>query len=91
MDTDKINIFVCSVNVDFIAKLAKIEQAGMKKKWRKVGHILKHGMNCFINRHLMYTFPDQLFEAAGVMAIEHIEHLALVTGGKLPLTLTSQN
>ena len=40
---------------------------------------------CFINRQLIYNYPEQLFADAGVMAIEHadfegVERLALVTG-----------
>lgn len=39
----------------------------------------------FIYRQLIYNYPEQLFGAAGVMAIEHadfagVERLALVTG-----------
>jgi hypothetical protein len=39
----------------------------------------------FIFRQLIYNYPEQLFGAAGVMAIEHadfagVERLALVTG-----------
>lgn len=39
----------------------------------KVERILKHGINCFINRQLIYNYPEQLFGAAGVMAIEHAD------------------
>lgn len=40
-----------------------------------------------IYRQLIYNYPEQLFGAAGVMAIEHadfagVERLALVTGMK---------
>lgn len=40
---------------------------------------------CFNCRQLIYNYPEQLFGAAGVMAIEHadfagVERLALVTG-----------
>lgn len=57
----------------------------------KVESILKHGINCFINRQLIYNYPEQLFGAAGVMAIEHadfagVERLALVTGGEIAST-----
>lgn len=51
----------------------------------KVDMILKHNINCFINRQLIYNYPEQLFADAGVMAIEHadfegVERLALVLG-----------
>lgn len=40
---------------------------------------------CFNCRQLIYNYPEQLFGAAGIMAIEHadfagVERLALVTG-----------
>ena len=57
----------------------------------KVGRILKHDINVFVNRQLIYNYPEQLFADAGVMAIEHadfdgVERLALVTGGEIAST-----
>ena len=51
----------------------------------KVDLILKHNISCFINRQLIYNYPEQLFADAKVMAIEHadfegIERLGLVLG-----------
>ena len=51
----------------------------------QVENIIEHGINCFVNRQLIYNFPEEIFADAGVMAIEHadfdgIERLALVTG-----------
>ncbi|XP_043565707.1 T-complex protein 1 subunit beta [Chiloscyllium plagiosum] len=91
MDTDKIKIFGSRVRVDSTAKVAEIELAEKEKMKEKVDRILKHGINCFINRQLIYNYPEQLFGAAGVMAIEHadfsgIERLALVTGGEIAST-----
>ncbi|XP_039624770.1 T-complex protein 1 subunit beta [Polypterus senegalus] len=91
MDTDKIKIFGSRVRVDSTAKVAEIEQAEREKMKEKVERILKHGINCFINRQLIYNYPEQLFGAAGVMAIEHadfmgVERLALVTGGEIAST-----
>merc|ERR550517_2475357 len=48
-------------------------------------------MNVFINRQLIYNYPEQLFADKGIMAIEHadfdgIERLALVTGGEIVST-----
>ena len=56
-----------------------------EKMKEKVDMILKHNINCFINRQLIYNYPEQLFADAGVMAIEHadfegVERLALVLG-----------
>merc|ERR1719334_895920 len=57
----------------------------------KVDLICAHDMNVFINRQLIYNYPEQLFADKGVMAIEHadfdgIERLALVTGGEIVST-----
>eukprot|EP01026_Neomeris_dumetosa_P041675 TRINITY_DN3459_c0_g1_i3.p1 TRINITY_DN3459_c0_g1~~TRINITY_DN3459_c0_g1_i3.p1 ORF type:complete len:286 (-),score=60.15 TRINITY_DN3459_c0_g1_i3:197-970(-) len=57
----------------------------------KVEAIKAHGINCFINRQLIYNYPEELFADAGIMAIEHadfdgIERLALVTGGAIAST-----
>merc|ERR1711939_670724 len=57
----------------------------------KVEKIKAHGINCFINRQLIYNWPEQLFSDAGIMSIEHadfdgIERLALVTGGDITST-----
>nr|AFK10639.1 putative chaperonin containing TCP1 subunit 2 (beta) variant 1 [Callorhinchus milii] len=91
MDTDKIKVFGSRVRVDSTAKVVEIELAEKEKMKEKVERILKHGINCFINRQLIYNYPEQLFGAAGVMAIEHadfagIERLSLVTGGEIAST-----
>ncbi|XP_077121377.1 T-complex protein 1 subunit beta isoform X3 [Ranitomeya variabilis] len=100
MDTDKIKVFGSRVRVDSTAKVAEIELAEKEKMKEKVERILKHGINCFINRwswawhvrgQLIYNYPEQLFASAGVMAIEHadfvgVERLALVTGGEITST-----
>lgn len=91
MDTDKIKVFGSRVRVDSVAKVAELEVAEKEKMKDKVNLILGHGINCFINRQLIYNYPEQLFADAGVMAIEHadfegVERLALVTGGEIVST-----
>ncbi|KAE8752522.1 hypothetical protein FOCC_FOCC000644 [Frankliniella occidentalis] len=91
MDTDKIKVFGSRVRVDSMAKIAELEVAEKEKMKDKVAKILKHNANVFINRQLIYNYPEQLFADAGVMAIEHadfdgIERLALVTGGEIVST-----
>ncbi|XP_075215524.1 T-complex protein 1 subunit beta-like [Lycorma delicatula] len=91
MDTDKIKVFGSRVRVDSMAKIAELEVAEKEKMKDKVEKILKHNANVFINRQLIYNYPEQLFADAGVMAIEHadfdgIERLALVTGGEIVST-----
>ena len=66
-------------------QVADIEKAERDKMRSKVEAIIGHGINCFVNRQLIYNFPEEIFADAGVMAIEHadfdgIERLALVTG-----------
>merc|ERR1712183_830189 len=88
MDTDKVKVFGSRVRVESVAKIAELELAEKEKMKDKVNLILKHDINCFINRQLIYNYPEQLFADAGVMAIEHadfegVERLALVLGGEI--------
>ncbi|KAJ3228386.1 T-complex protein 1 subunit beta [Clydaea vesicula] len=91
MDTDKIKIFGARVRVDATGKLAELERAERNKMKEKVEKIKAHGINCFVNRQLIYNWPEQLFADSGMMSIEHadfdgIERLALVTGGEIAST-----
>lgn len=91
MDTDKVKIYGARVRVDAMSKVADIEAAEKMKMKSKVEKILAHGINCFVNRQLIYNYPEELFADAGIMAIEHadfdgIERLALVTGGEITST-----
>ncbi|KAL8283066.1 hypothetical protein RB597_010445 [Gaeumannomyces tritici] len=91
MDTDKVKIFGARMKVGSTSKLAELEKAEKDKMKAKVDKIKAHGINCFINRQLIYNWPEQLFTDAGIMSIEHadfdgIERLALVTGGEIAST-----
>lgn len=91
MDTDKIKIYGSRVKADSLNKVAEIEAAEKDKMKAKVDKILAHGCNVFINRQLIYNYPESLFAKAGIMAIEHadfdgIERLAAVTGGEVVST-----
>uniref|UniRef100_A0A7S2VVA9 CCT-beta n=1 Tax=Chlamydomonas chlamydogama TaxID=225041 RepID=A0A7S2VVA9_9CHLO len=91
MDTDKIKIYGARVRVDSMSKVADIEAAEKGKMREKVEKILSHNITCFINRQLIYNFPEEMFADAGVMAIEHadfdgIENLARVLGGEIVST-----
>jgi len=60
----------------------------------KVDRILKYGPNVFINRQLVYNYPEQLFADRGVMVIEHadfdgIERLAKSTGAEILSTFNN--
>merc|ERR1719199_1312995 len=94
MDTDKIKIYGARVRADSMMKVSEVEQAEKEKMRQKCNNIINHGINCFINRQLIYNFPEQIFADAGIMAIEHadfdgIERLALVTGGEITSTFDS--
>ena len=94
MDTDKVKIYGARVRVDSMQKVADIEAAEKDKMRDKCRKIIGHGINVFINRQLIYNFPEEIFADAGVMAIEHadfdgIERLALVTGGEICSTFDS--
>lgn len=57
----------------------------------KVKAIAAHGINCFVNRQLIYNYPESLLSEAGIMSIEHadfegVERLSLVTGGEIAST-----
>uniref|UniRef100_A0A7S0CX64 CCT-beta n=1 Tax=Amorphochlora amoebiformis TaxID=1561963 RepID=A0A7S0CX64_9EUKA len=91
MDTDKIKIFGARVRVGSMQAVADIEEEEKRKMKRKVSKILQHKPTCFINRQLIYNYPEQLFTKAGCMAIEHadfvgVERLALVTGAEIAST-----
>jgi len=91
MDSDKVKIYGSRVRVDSIQKVAEIEEAERDKMRTKCQKIIDHGINVFINRQLIYNFPEQIFTDAGVMSIEHadfegVERLAAVLGGEIAST-----
>ena len=91
MDTDKIKIYGARVKVASLSKVAEIEAAEKAKMATKVGLICDHGINCFINRQLIYNYPEEIFAKRGVMAIEHadfegVERLAAVLGAEIAST-----
>ncbi|KAJ3017405.1 hypothetical protein NUW54_g589 [Trametes sanguinea] len=91
MDTDKIKVFGARIKVDSTGKLAELERAEREKMKAKVDAIAAHGINCFVNRQLIYNYPESLLAEKGIMTIEHadfegVERLALVTGGEIAST-----
>jgi len=88
MDYDKIKIFGTRVKVDSIDKVAEIEAAEKEKMKKKVEKMLAYKPDIFINRQLVYNYPEQLFAEAGVMVIEHadfegIERLSKSLGAEI--------
>jgi len=91
MDYDKIKIYGSRVKVDSMDKVSEIEQAEKEKMKKKVEKILNHKIDVFINRQLIYNFPEQLMVEKGVMVIEHadfdgIERLSSVLGADIVST-----
>mmetsp|Transcript_18838 Transcript_18838/g.25986 ORF Transcript_18838/g.25986 Transcript_18838/m.25986 type:complete len:308 (-) Transcript_18838:30-953(-) len=91
MDHDKIKIFAAKVKSDDLDTVAAIEKAERERMYQKCDKIIQHGINCFINRQLIYNLPEQYFADRNVMSIEHadfagIERLALVLGGEIVST-----
>ncbi|WPK25254.1 hypothetical protein PUMCH_002561 [Australozyma saopauloensis] len=91
LDTDKVKIFGAKFKVDLTSKLADLERAEKEKMKAKIEKIKKFGINVFINRQLIYDYPEQLFTDAKINSIEHadfdgVERLALVTGAEVVST-----
>lgn len=88
MDHDKIKIMGSKVKVDSMTAIAEIEEAEKMKMKAKVEKILAHRPDVFINRQLIYNYPEQLLAEAGVMVIEHadfdgVERLSAVLGSDI--------
>jgi len=50
-------------------QVAEIEAAEKEKMREKCMKIINHNINCFIDRQLIYNFPEEIFADHGVMAI----------------------
>ncbi|KAF5367738.1 hypothetical protein D9758_009905 [Tetrapyrgos nigripes] len=77
--------------MDLTGKLAELERAEKEKMAKKVENIAKHGVNVFINRQLVYNYPESLLAEKGILVIEHadfdgVERLSRVTGGEIVST-----
>lgn len=88
MDYDKIKIYGTKVKVDSMDAVAEIEKAEKDKMKDKVEKILAYKPNVFINRQLIYNYPEELLAQKGIMVIEHadfdgIERLAASTGAEI--------
>ena len=91
MDTDKIKIYGAKIKVDSLDAVQDIEAAEKDKMKSKVDKICAYGCNVFINRQLIYNYPEQLFKDHNVVAIEHsdfdgTERLAAVLGADIVST-----
>ncbi|KAH9411692.1 TCP-1/cpn60 chaperonin [Ordospora pajunii] len=94
MDHDKIKVFGAKINVSSVSELEELETAEKAKVREKVDRISKSKANVFINRQLIYDYPDQLLRMKGIQPIEHadfdgVERLSNVLGGKILSTFES--
>ncbi|KAL4506818.1 hypothetical protein ABPG72_001239 [Tetrahymena utriculariae] len=88
MDYDKIKIYGTKVKVESMDKIAEIETAEKEKMKAKVEKILAYEPTVFINRQLIYNYPEQMLADKGLMVIEHadfdgIERLSAATGAEI--------
>jgi T-complex protein 1 subunit beta len=58
MDYDKIKIYGTKVKVESMEKIAEIETAEKEKMKNKVDKILSYEPTVFINRQLIYNYPE---------------------------------
>jgi len=91
MDYDKIKIYGTKVKADSMEGIAEIEKAEKEKMKEKVDKIMSYGCNVFVNRQLIYNYPEELLAQKGVVVIEHadfdgIERLAAATGAEIVST-----
>lgn len=88
MDYDKIKIFSSKINVESVKELEKIETAEKEKMCAKVDAICSVPFSLFINRQIIYDYPQQLLRKRGICVIEHadfsgVERLNKILGGNL--------
>jgi T-complex protein 1 subunit beta len=88
MDYDKIKIYGTRVKAESMEGIAEIERAEKEKMKEKVDRILAYKPNVFINRQLIYNYPEELFADKGILVIEHadfdgIERIAAATGAEI--------
>jgi len=91
MDYDKIKIYGAKVKVDSVEKVAEVEQAEREKMKLKCDRIAAYKPDVFINRQLIYNYPEQILADKGIMVIEHadfegVERLAKATGAEIMST-----
>jgi len=94
MDYDKIKIYGTRVKTDSMDAIAEIEKAEKEKMKEKVEKILAYKPNVFINRQLIYNYPEELLAEKKIMVIEHAdfdgtERLAAATGAEILSTFNN--
>jgi T-complex protein 1 subunit beta len=73
MDYDKVKIYGTRVRVESLEKVQEISEAEREKMREKVDKIVAYKPNVFINRQLIYDYPEQLLVEKGILVIEHAD------------------
>jgi T-complex protein 1 subunit beta len=94
MDYDKIKIYGTRVKTESMDAIAEIERAERDKMKDKVEKIMAYKPNVFINRQLIYNYPEELLADKKIMVIEHadfdgVERLAAATGAEILSTFNN--
>lgn len=88
MDVDKIKVYGAKVKATSPQQVAEVERAEREKMRAKVDAIVRSGCNVFVNRQLVYDWPEQLLQDHHVMCIEHadfegVERVAAAVGARI--------
>jgi len=94
MDYDKIKIYGTRVKTESMEAIAEIERAEKDKMKDKVEKIAAYKPNVFINRQLIYNYPEELLADKKIMVIEHAdfdgtERIAAATGAEILSTFNN--
>lgn len=94
MDYDKIKIYGTRVRVESLEKVQEVSEAEKMKMKEKVERIAAYKPNVYINRQLIYDYPEQLLVEKGIMVIEHadfegIERISAALGAEIVSTFDS--
>lgn len=94
MDYDKVKIYGTRVRVESLEKVQEISEAEREKMREKVDKIAAYKPNVFINRQLIYNYPEQLLVEKGILVIEHadfegIERISAALGAEIVSTFNS--
>lgn len=72
MDYDKVKIYGTRVRVESLEKVQEVSEAENENE-RKVEKIAAYEPNVYINRQLIYDYPEQLLVEKGILVIEHAD------------------
>ncbi len=88
MDYDKVKIYGTRVRVESLEKVQEVSEAEKMKMKEKIDKIVAYEPTVFINRQLIYDYPEQLLIEHGITVIEHadfegIERISAALGAEI--------